>query len=274
MIRKILIQTFVTILCIPVVATAGLADTIFIASRTSSISAKAVVVLPKSYPESDTKYGVVYLLHGWSGNYRNWFDKADLQNLADGHNVLIVCPDGGYAGWYLDSPVNENSRYATYIGQEVVNYIDQNYRTLPTVNGRALCGLSMGGYGALFLLIKYPHIFSMAGSISGLMEFTPNAQRYGIDEILGTYDSYAWRWADYSCVSLADSLVSKNKSIMIDCGISDPFIESNRKLHRLLIDSEVAHDYIERPGGHTWNYWTNALDYHFLFFMKNGLAKP
>ncbi len=91
------------------ILTAAKVDTVSIASQKMEKSFKAILVLPDPYGESELP--VVYLLHGWSGNYRNWFDKADLPSLADHFQMIIVCPEGGYAGWYLDSPLIKESQY-------------------------------------------------------------------------------------------------------------------------------------------------------------------
>jgi len=55
-------------------------------------------------------------------------------------------------------------------------------------------------------------------------------------------------------------------NMIIDCGTEDFLLDINRQMHQLLLEAGVAHDYIERPGAHNWEYWTNALPYHFLFF--------
>lgn len=260
------------ILALPIAGSAGSADTVLISGKLSRISANAIVVKPESYSVSDKNFAVVYLLHGWSGNYRNWFDKTDLEDLADRYDILIVCPDGGYAGWYIDSPLLEESKYATYIGRDVVRFIDLHYHTDAHQISRALCGLSMGGHGAFYLMVKYPDVFDMAGCMSGVMELIDPAKRYGLARLLGPYETSRQRWVDYSCISMVDSLRDKDHHILIDCGVTDPFIDGNRKLHRLLIDAGIPHDYVERFGGHSWNYWINALEYHILFFKKSGLT--
>ncbi len=56
--------------------------------------------------------------------------------------------------------------------------------------------------------------------------------------------------------------------IIIECGVDDFLVDINRELHQRLVYNNVPHDYIERPGGHTWGYWENALPYHVLFFHK------
>jgi enterochelin esterase-like enzyme len=56
-------------------------------------------------------------------------------------------------------------------------------------------------------------------------------------------------------------------ALIIDCGVDDFLLESNRELHRRLVYDKVAHDYTERPG-HILEYWENALPYHLLFLVK------
>jgi putative tributyrin esterase len=270
--RQFPVGVLILILALPIASFAGSADTVLISGKLSGISAKAIVVKPGSYTDSGDRFAVVYLLHGWSGNYRNWFDKIDLEDLADRYDIMIVCPDGGYAGWYLDSPLLKESKYATYIGRDVVAFIDLHYHTDTHQISRALCGLSMGGHGAFYLMVKYQDVFDMAGCMSGMMELMDPANRYGLALLLGPYETSRKRWGGYSNISLVDSLKDKDHHILIDCGISDPFIEGNRKLHRLLIDAGIPHEYLERFGGHSWEYWTNALEYHLLFFKKNGLT--
>jgi S-formylglutathione hydrolase FrmB len=271
--HKLFIFCLLVFLCrVPCDLTAGSADTITVSGPVSFITAKAIVVLPDSYRNSDKSFPVVYLLHGWSGNYRNWYDKADLEPLADKYQLILACPDGGYDGWYIDSPVDTAFRYQTYVAREVVAYMDSHYHTIAHETGRAVCGLSMGGHGAFRILTLYPDSFSMAGCMSGVMELSASTNRYGLNKLLGPFDQFPDRWHDYSCTALVDSLVGKDKNLLIDCGISDRFIKSNRDLHQRLIEAGVAHDYVERPGGHSWDYWIGALEYHLLFFVKHGLT--
>jgi S-formylglutathione hydrolase FrmB len=241
-------------------------DTVSIYSNKMQVSYRAIVVTPDTYGKIDLP--VVYLLHGWSGNYRNWYDRTHFVYMSDRYQLIIVCPDGGYSGWYLDSPIKFTSQYETYIAIEVVDYIDNNYQTIATGKGRALCGLSMGGHGAVSLLCKYPDRFIAAGSISGVMELISSKSEYNIAEILGKYEQFPSRWKEHSCIKLVNFLVDKKRGIFLDCGVEDKFIKSNRQLHDTLLKLNIDHDYIERPGGHTWSYWDNALEYHILFLKR------
>jgi S-formylglutathione hydrolase FrmB len=74
----------------------------------------------------------------------NWIRKVpQLQEMADEHQLIIVCPDGSVNSWYFDSPVDSSYRYETHVGTEVPEYIDANYNTIANRNFRAITGLSM-----------------------------------------------------------------------------------------------------------------------------------
>lgn len=257
------------IILLQVTIYAGIVDTVSIPSETMQTEFKAVIVLPDDYSENQADlWPVVYLLHGWSGKYSDWIRNTDLATLSDKYKFLIVCPDGGYAGWYLDSPLKKDSQYETYIAKEVVQFIDKHYRTIKDSTGRFITGLSMGGQGAIRLISKYPEIFDAAGSMSGVMILNESTQKYGIAQLIGEYESNKELWQNESCLNIVENLTGKNIGLIIDCGIDDRFIESNRKIHQKMMDLKIKHDYYERPGGHSWDYWVNALEYHLLFFEK------
>jgi enterochelin esterase-like enzyme len=67
-------------------------------------------------------------------------------------------------------------------------------------------------------------------------------------------------------LNLVHKLHGDNLKLIFDCGVDDFFLDVNKKLHKKLIEKNIPHDYIERPGGHTWEYWANALKYQLLFF--------
>jgi putative tributyrin esterase len=254
-------------LCLTQLITAATIDTVIIASRAMNKDLKAVVVQPDPQNNhSEVRYPVLYLLHGWSGSYRDWSRHTDLKPLADTYRLIIVCPDGGYAGWYLDSPLKTDSQYETYIAREVVRYIDEHYATLADEKHRAICGQSMGGHGAISLICKYPGVFGAASSMSGVMELNDPRRRAGLSEVLGSFETDPSLWGKNSCLYLIYKLRDKNKALLFDCGIEDFCMNGNRNIHRKMLELNIAHEYIERPGRHTWEYWVNALEYHLLFF--------
>jgi S-formylglutathione hydrolase FrmB len=96
----------------------------------------------------------VYLLHGYSGNYRSWIAGAKgFEKAADTYQIIIVCPDGNNR-CYWDSPVDDNYKYETYVSTELVSWIDNKYKTIKDKKGRAITGLSMAAWGIPLLNIR------------------------------------------------------------------------------------------------------------------------
>jgi len=227
---------------------------------------KAVVVKPAAY-QTGGAYPVVYLLHGHSGNYSDWVKKVPaIKEYASRWGMIIVCPDGNFDSWYFDSPVDSNWRYETYVSKELVRYIDDHYRTLATRQGRAITGLSMGGHGALFLAFRHQDVFGAAGSMSGGVDIRPFPKNWEIAQRLGSLDSFPQRWADYSVVNQTKLLKPGSLSIIFDCGSDDFFYKVNNELHEKLLAEKIPHVFTSRPGGHTWDYWSNSIEYQLLYF--------
>ena len=119
-------------------------DTITIHSKMGH-DLKNVIILPESYTHSDTRYPVVYLLHGCGDNYSAWLKiKPELPQIASLYNFIIVCPDGKINSWYWNSPRNKDMQFEDYISDEVIRYVDSHFRTIPDRKARAISGLSMG----------------------------------------------------------------------------------------------------------------------------------
>jgi S-formylglutathione hydrolase FrmB len=254
-------------------AAAGSRAVITVPSAAMRTEFKATVVIPSSYEETSKHYPVIYLLHGYAGDHRVWSRLTDMERLADRYDIMFVCPSGGHASWYIDSPIDSDSRYETHIVREVIPYIDRHYRTIDDREGRALIGSSMGGYGALMLLCAHPGMFRGAGSISGIMDLTAFTAEWGIADVLGPYETNRKVWERYSFLRSAHQLHGKRKAIMIDCGTSDFAIEGNRKTHEQLLENNIDHVYCERPGQHSSRYVAGALEYHVMF-LERELKDP
>ena len=248
-------------------------DTIKVRSGKMNRDIPCVIISPDKGDEN-SRFPVLYLLHGYSSqgyndSHKAWIDKIkpDLPALADKYRIMIVCPNGENS-WYWDSPKNTESRFETFIAKELVEYIDQNYPTIPDKKGRAITGASMGGHGALWLAIRHQDIFGAAGSMSGGVDINPFPDKWEIKELLGNQTSNRHTWKRYSVINQLDKLKHGNLSLIIDCGYNDFFFHVNNNLHQKLLKKNIAHDYIVRPGGHTYQYWNNSVDYQLLFFTK------
>jgi len=239
-------------------------DTLEINSIAINSLVPNLIILPNSpYTEP---LPVIYLLHGAGGDFSNWMQRAPfIEDLAEERGVMIVCPDGGKQGWYLDSPVLPESQYETFIVSELIPTIDSLYHTLASSNYRAITGLSMGGHGAIYLALRHPELFNCAGSMSGGVDLRPFPENWGLPNLLGRIDEFPERWAEHSVVEIAGK-VSTRSSFIIDCGLSDFFLEVNRDLDRVMNERGIRHTYVEREGTHNWTYWRVSVVEHLRFF--------
>jgi S-formylglutathione hydrolase FrmB len=257
-------------------------DTLDVPSAAMNRAMRAAVVLPESYKSGKTTYPVLYLLHGGSGRFSDWLkqtpDKMLVSKLADQYNLIIVMPEGDKLSGYLDSPIQKDNQFETYLTKEVINKIDNTYRTVRDRKGRVITGLSMGGHGALYLSTRHPDLYCAAGSMSGAVDLNYKNWRINPEfekaiepefaRILGPMGATPDPYAANSVVYMTDKMKANGLRIIVDCGVDDFLIEPNRELHRRLVYGKVDHEYSERPGGHTWDYWQNSLPYHILFFEK------
>ncbi|GAB4467519.1 MAG: hypothetical protein OHK0029_39470 [Armatimonadaceae bacterium] len=228
----------------------------------------AYVILPE---KEQGPYPTLYLLHGLSDDHTIWLRRTSIERYVADLPLIVVMPDGG-RGFCCDA--EEGFQFGTALGVELVDRIDRTFPTKAERTGRALAGLSMGGYGSLRLALTYPDRFAAAVSHSGALGFgngtkghdgnpyTPEFQRIlGPDPTGGPNDLFA----------LVEAFEPDNLPAMrIDCGTEDFLIEPNRRFHAHLENLKISHEYEEHPGAHTWDYW----DLHIqdtLKFLKGKL---
>jgi S-formylglutathione hydrolase FrmB len=243
-------------------------DTINVFSTSMNKTISNLVFLPTSYEAQKEKHPVLYLLHGAGGNFAIWYKRfPNLQKYANDHNMIIVCPDAG-TSWYFNSPVDKNIQYETYVSNELVNYIDTNYSTIKNRKGRAVLGLSMGGHGAFYLSFKHQDVYGAAGSMSGGLDIRPFPKNWDLSKRLGAYANNKEAWEVNTVINMVHLLEGDDLKLIFDCGTSDFFYDANKRMHQKLLERNIPHTYIERPGGHNADYWREALTYQILFMSE------
>jgi S-formylglutathione hydrolase FrmB len=245
-------------------------DTVRTYSDAMQKEIKAIVVTPDNYSR-DKKYPVIYLLHGYSDNYTGWMNinGAYIKQTSDGAGVIIVSPDGGYGSWYFDHPTDRNWQYETYISSELVQWIDEHYSTHRSPQKRGITGLSMGGHGALYLAFRHQDVFGVAGSMSGGVDIRPFPDNWDLPKRLGKYAKNKTQWEEHTVINMIHLLTPGALKIIIDCGTEDFFYRVNCNLHEELLNRNIPHDFISRPGKHDARYWKNAVMYQLLFMISN-----
>jgi S-formylglutathione hydrolase FrmB len=224
------------------------------------------VILPTDYdtPRA-TRYPVLYLLHGLTGHYSDWVSRTNIADYASEYRLIVVMPEGNDS-CYSDSGA---SKYESYILQELIPDVQQRYRTIEARYGRAIAGLSMGGYGAIKFGLKSPQTFVFAGSMSGVFGITrfseeevPGSWRESL-KLFGPVGSETRKANDL--VEIVGKLRAERMPSLpyfyFDCGTEDsPLIfPSNRELAILMFEKKIPHEYRELPGDHSWGYWDRQV---------------
>src|SRR6059058_630719 len=111
------------------------------------------VMTPDGYdPSGRTRYPVLYLLHGCCDDYRSWTDKGDAEKITAGLPLIVVMPDAGQDGFYSDwynAGAGGPPKWESYHIGQLIPFVDAHYPTVAARGGRAVAGLSMGGFGAM-----------------------------------------------------------------------------------------------------------------------------
>ena len=242
----------------------------FLAIQSKELKKKSplFVYLPTDYDSTNRRFPVLYLLHGAYGSYKDWVKNTDVADLADAYEMIIVFPDGSPFGWYVDSPFDSTARYESYIVKKLIPTIDSKYRTQADRWHRGICGLSMGGHGAISLAEKHPDLFGSASSLSGIMDITRHPTQWHIADLLGPYEQNKKLWRENSCYYLAPRLVGTHVKLLLDDGESDFAFPENLAFHQRLDSLHVAHIFHAYPGAHTWKYWSAHIGEHLAFHNK------
>ena len=203
----------------------------------------------------NTKYPVLYILHGGGEDERGWATqgKTDLilDNLIAGKNakpMIVVMPDAnlGAGGFSAEGIENSLKMFESEIKQEIIPFVEKNYRTLNNANSRALAGLSLGGLHTLYSGINNTDMFSFLGVLSS-------------GWILPMQSKFAD--AQYDFIKTNTDKINKNlKSFWIAMGGKEDIAYNNCQVMLGKLDAmKIKHSYTEYPGGHTWPVWRNNL---------------
>ena len=229
------------------------------------------VILPPDYKRDSSKhkrYPVVYLLHGLGGSANDWVsNRAHLADYAAQYPFIIVVPEGK-DGWYTDGSV-PNEKFEGYFVEELIPDVDRRFRTVASREGRAVAGLSMGGYGSLKFGLKHPELFAFAASMSGALgapswtpeQPLPDFVKPSITRVYGPAGSDVRRSNDIFRIvrEMPPGALASLPYFYLDCGTEDFLISNSRDFSALLIEKKIAHEFRELPGTHSWPYWDRQV---------------
>ena len=226
------------------------------------------IFLPLGYEKNtEKKYPVLYLLHGGGASHKEWPEQGNLAQVAselimskETCEMIIVCPEANKT--FMNYFNNPEWRYQDYFFQEMIPYIESNYRVIGDKKHRAIAGLSMGGGGTVVYAYSHPELFCAAYEMSGylyrqdlsfLKSNNPNLEK--MQKLV----------EDNNCVKLIQNAdVAKVEAIktvswFIDCGDDDFILDANIEFEQALRKRQIPHEFRIRNGGHIWEYWHSAL---------------
>jgi putative tributyrin esterase len=245
-------------------------ETVQLQSKLLNATLPYNVVLPANYRASrTTRYPVLYLLHGWAGHYTDWLTRTNVADYASRYRMIVVMPEGNNS-WYVDGANGSNDKYETYVLQEVMPDVDKRYRTIQSRYGRAIAGLSMGGYGAIKYGLKFPATFVFAASMSGAFGVTRYTEKEmggaNWEPFLKTFGPIGSETRKANDVfeiarGLSASRVASLPYFYFDCGTEDApqHFNANRELSELFLQKKIPHEFRELPGNHSWQYWDRQV---------------
>lgn len=279
MLRCVRFFAILLLLCSPAAAQ-GHIDCASINSRILQRAVRYCVQLPSSYATKDAKgprYPVLYFLHGLGDNEQTLFNTGGwtlIEDLRQQHkigNFLVVAPEGR-ASFYINS-ADGKERYGDFFLREFMPAIERKYRVLPGRAGRAVSGISMGGYGALRLAFGYPQLFSAVSAQSAaLILESPQAINTAaksespvvraLSGVFGNPINVA-HWQANSPFNLAkkNRLELQRLAIYFNCGQNDNygFEKGAAALDKQLTTEGIKHEYHRYPGDHSLEYFLSHL---------------
>lgn len=229
---------------------------------------KYCIYLPQGYSDENRDFPVLYLLHGLTDTHTAWRDKGDVQAIATelavagkAREMVIVMPDAGttYDGYFNC----DGWRYEDFFFQEFIPHIESTYRIIPDKQHRAIAGLSMGGGGTTWYAINHSEMFSSAYAMSALMGL--------VDDSWITHDPDARRRvfmesavANNNITAVENATQEQRARIasvrwFIDVGDDDFLFDNNMELIKAMRSKRIPYQLRVREGGHTWQYWQQAL---------------
>lgn len=263
---RLLVVAAVTLFLSSSLSANGRVETVRFQSKLVNATLPYNVILPPDYDTSRaTRYPVLYLLHGLFGHYSDWLTKSNVADYAAEHRLIVVMPEGNDS-WYIDSTTD---KYESYILQELLPDVQQRYRTIEARYGRAIAGLSMGGYGAIKFGLKSPQTFVFAASMSGAFGATRWPEKEIPASWLESLKPFGPPGGDTRQQNDLFEIINKLPVGRIqslpffyfDCGTEDLSLifPYNRELSALMFEKKIPHEYRELPGDHSWGYWDSQV---------------
>jgi len=272
----------VTLLLIAAPAFAEIREATFHATSVGH-EVRYLVDLPASYDQGADAYPVIYALHGLFEGESFWQRRglaailAELRERGDVPELIVVAVNGGNS-FFVNAP---DANYEDLVTRDLLRHVERRYRVRGGREGRALLGVSMGGYAALRIALAQPGLFRAVATHSAmLLTEVPSAEAgagrwhmAAFHRVFGKpIDPVLWNGADpFAWAERVDP--SAVPTLYFDCGSEDRFglAQGNQELHRKLETRGIPHEFALRPGDHGYDYVRSVIP-RSLRFLGGQLA--
>ena len=238
----------------------GTVSRIWYDSPALGLERRMTVYTPAGYETSGKRYPVLYLLHGMGGDEEAWISLGRTAQILDNliaqgkaKPMIVVMPNGnasqeaapgessrGMVPPTMQLPKTMEGSYEQAF-PEIVKFIDKNYRTIKSKSGRAIAGLSMGGFHSLHISKQYPDMFNYIGLFSAAI--MPNKKEVSSP----IYENMEGK---------LKVQFDKNPALYwIAIGKTDFLYKANEEYRKLLDEKGYKYTYYESDEGHIWKNW-------------------
>ena len=260
------------------------------------------VLLPPGYPSGPRRYPVLYLYHGTSGGADDWLAQGNAAAATKNYPMIVVMPDAGYdsngGSWFTNwvdqkTPLG-TANWETFHIAQLIPWVDANLRTIANRRGRAIAGLSQGGFGSTSYAARHPDLFVSAGSFSGAPDIASNpvaeaaatsiisATAVGLDGVepdafFGSHADHEINWQGHNPATLVSNLRPVDLELWTGNGEPGPYdsrtdpnpsgsaieatVHQSAEFFTQAATAAKVPYYFDDygPGTHTWPYWTRDL---------------
>ena len=203
------------------------------------------------YSNLNLKYPLAIFLHGFGDDEKGWQNNSQIIKLCE-ENKVAACFINGENKWYLNmGPIDD---FYNLIERDVLDFLYGNFRCLDKDMPLAICGVSMGGYGALYHYLNNYKKYYCAVSLS------PATKPDYMDE-------------KYSIKNVCQALKGEKLNVYLSVGNDDFIIKASKELDEYFKDNEIDISYRYVEGNHSWTTWANEVFNVFEYFKTIGFIK-
>jgi S-formylglutathione hydrolase FrmB len=230
------------------------------------------VFLPASI-QAGQKLPIVYLLHGGGGDFREWSNDSDVSTFAE-KGLILVMPEAE-SSYYTNSVDRPKDRFEDYVVKDLVADVETK---LPVDSSRrAIAGVSMGGFSAIKLALKYPTLYRFVAALSPAIDVP--SRPFSLKRI-SQYRYHASIFGDWGSSTRKDNdpfLLARKADpasvpfMFVTCGEQEGLLSSNRQFAALLAQRRFQFKFYAVPGGHNWAQWNAQVPEMFASLFSHML---